>query len=175
MTTHHAVSAVIGLDRVALSRLDRPDERAREHDLAGLERKVKRGELSHEPGDAICGMVEHACREPSLLDDAVAITERTDPTHICIERTKWPAAGDDAGIGGIVRDGVDDLARGLGRRADALDARVEDLERRDDEIGGVEDIEDRAIFSPEPRLHHEGELGLDPRRDETLARHLATV
>src|SRR5690349_6509625 len=39
VAAHRAVGAVIGLDRVALARLDRTDERAGQHDLACLERE----------------------------------------------------------------------------------------------------------------------------------------
>src|SRR5580692_4854115 len=110
MATHHSVGAVVGLDRVALSGFERPNEGSREHDLAGLERGIERAELADEPGNAVRRMIEHTRGEPGLLDDAVAVAKRADPAHVRIEGTERPAADHDPGIRRVIRDGVDDLA-----------------------------------------------------------------
>jgi len=58
-------------------------------------------------------MVEHAGGEAGLLDDAVPAEHRPDPAQVDLVRTHRPAPGDDAGAGGEVGDGVEDLARRL--------------------------------------------------------------
>src|ERR1700759_4724984 len=48
---HRALSAITGLDCVALAGLDRTDEGTGQHDLARLERQPVRRDLVGEPGD----------------------------------------------------------------------------------------------------------------------------
>src|SRR5215475_9146983 len=49
VTAHRAVGSVVGLDRVALARLDRTDERSRQHHLARFERQTIGRDLVGEP------------------------------------------------------------------------------------------------------------------------------
>src|SRR5581483_6628023 len=108
-----AVSAIIGLDCVALAGLDRTDEGTRQHDLTRLERKPVRRDLVGEPGDSGRRMIEHAGGKAGLLQLAVAEAQRTDPAQIGIERPDRPPAEHDAGVRCVVGDGVVDLARCL--------------------------------------------------------------
>ena len=52
-----------------------------------------------------------------------------------------------------------------------MHARLQDLERRRDVVGGVEHVEDGAIRPAQRRLQHEGELDLDPWRVEAIERN----
>ena len=54
---------------------------------------------------------------------------------------------------------------------DPLDPGVQDFQRGHDEIGRVEHVEHRAVRARKPRLHDEGEFGLDAGADETVGRH----
>ena len=54
---------------------------------------------------------------------------------------------------------------------DALDARVQDFQRRHDEIGRVEHVEHGAIGAREALAHDEGEFGFHARGDEAIGRH----
>ena len=63
--------------------------------------------------------------------------ERADPAQVCVEWTDRPAAEHDAGIRGIVGDGVVDFSGRFGLGIDAFDPRVQNLQRRDDEVGGL--------------------------------------
>ncbi len=108
-------------------------------------------------------MVEHAGGKAGFFQLAVAIAQRADPAQVGIQRPHRAAAQHDAGIGRVVGDGIEDLARRFGLRIDPLDPGVEDFQRRHHEIGGVEHVEHRAVGPGEPLLHDEGEFGLDPR------------
>src|SRR5579859_3169008 len=141
ITTHRAVGSIVGLDCVALAGLDRTDEGAGEHDLARLQRQSMRRDLVREPRDRGGGMIEHAGGKPGLFQLAVLEAERADPAEISIKRLDRTPAEHDAGIGRVVRDGVEDFSRSLGLGIDALDARVQNLQRRHDKIGCVQDVE----------------------------------
>ena len=88
------------------------------------------------------GMVEDAGAEPGLLDLGIARDDRAHPAHVDLVGPHGAAADDDAGIGGIVGDRVDDGAGLLRLRIDAQDAGIEDFERRRDVVRGVEHVED---------------------------------
>src|SRR5580693_6690585 len=90
IATDRAVGAIVGLDCVAPAGLDRTDERSRQHDLACFQRKPVAGDRVGEPRDGGCGMIEHACGEPGLLQLAVAKTQRADPAQVGIERPQRP-------------------------------------------------------------------------------------
>src|SRR3954451_16379968 len=60
VTADRAVGSIVGLDGVALARLDRPDERSCQHHLTGFERQPVRRDLVGEPGDRGRGMIEDA-------------------------------------------------------------------------------------------------------------------
>ena len=86
-------------------------------------------------------MVEHAGGKPGLFQLAVTIAQRADPAQVGIQRPQRAAAEHDAGVGGIVGDGVEDLSRRLGYGIDPLDPGVQYFQRGDDEIGRVEHVE----------------------------------
>src|SRR5512142_2571896 len=67
-----AERAEIRMQRVALLCEHDARERARKHDLAGLEGVPVRADLISEPGDAERGMPEHAGGKPGLLDLGIA-------------------------------------------------------------------------------------------------------
>src|SRR5712672_3550978 len=50
VTAHRAIRTIVGLDRVAFAGFDRPDERSRQHHLAGLKRKSVGRDLVGKPG-----------------------------------------------------------------------------------------------------------------------------
>jgi hypothetical protein len=106
---------------------------------------VMRREAVGEPGDAIGGMIEHAGRKPGLLDLAVAEQQRADPAHVRIHRAERPAAEHQRGIRRVVRDRVQDFSGLAGLGIDAVHARLQNLERGRDVVGGVEHVEDGAI------------------------------
>src|SRR6266568_9590379 len=103
------------------------------------------GALVGEPGHACGGMVEYAGSKPGFLELAVAKAQRADPAQVGILRTDRAAAEHDAGVCGVVGDGVEDFSRRLGLRIDPLDPCVENLQRRHHEVGGIEHVEHRAV------------------------------
>src|SRR5271166_2411655 len=64
VTAHRTIGTIVGLNCVALAGLDRADEGAGQHHLAGFERKPERSDLVGEPGHAGGGMIEHAGGKP---------------------------------------------------------------------------------------------------------------
>ena len=93
-------------------------------------------------------MTEHSDRKARLLDVAVERESSTDPRQIELARIKVATAGDDAGAGGIVRDRVEHFTRIARLRIRALTARVDELERGDDIVGGSEHVLDGDVLSP---------------------------
>jgi len=106
------------------------------------------------------------------------IADRASKAHgpaLLFERPQRAAAEHDAGIGGIVGDGIEDLSRRFGHGIDPLDPRVQYFQRGNDEVGRVEHVEHRAVGPGQPRLHDEGKFRFDPRADETVRRHEAAI
>ncbi len=141
----------------------------------GFEREPVRRDLVGEPGHGGGGMIEHAGGEPGFFQLAVAIAQRADPAQIRVERAQGTAAEHNAGIGRVVGDGVEDLARRFGFAVDPLDPGVENFQRRHHEIRRVEHVEQGAAGSGQPLLHHKGKLGLDPRADKAVRWHEAAI
>src|SRR5262249_61270647 len=115
-----AERAKVGVQRVALVREHHPRKRAREHEMARLERNPMASELVGEPCDAERGMTEHAGRNASLLDLGILVHDAADPAQVDVERPHRPTAADDAGRRPIVGNRVENLAR-------VLQARIDDL------------------------------------------------
>ena len=133
------------------------------------------GDLVREPGNAGRRMVEHAGGEAGFLDHAVLEQHRAGPAKIDRVRADRATAEDDPGVGGEVRDRVEDLAHCLVVAVELLDPGIDDLERRADVLGRGEDVE-HADAGPAQRLaEDEGELDLDPRRDEARDRNVAAL
>src|SRR3569833_2184074 len=82
VTTHDSMRPVIGDNGVAVTRLDRPDERASQHDLAGVDAAAKSSQPVGQPDDAARRMIEHAGAEPGLLDNLVARNDGAHPAQI---------------------------------------------------------------------------------------------
>ena len=120
-------------------------------------------------------MVEHAGGKAGFFQLPVAIAERADPAQVGIQRADRPAAEHDAGIRGVVGDGVENLSRRFGLRVDPFDAGVQNFQRRHHEVGGIEHVEHRAVRARQPLLHDEGEFGLDARGDKAVGRHQAAI
>jgi hypothetical protein len=125
-----------------------------------------------EPGDAIARMVEHAGGETRLLDFAVAADDGADAAHVGRNAVgpERPAAEHERGVGGVVRDGVENGPRPLGFRIEALNARIENLECGRDVGGGIEHVVERAVGAGERARQHEGELGFDAQLQEAIGR-----
>src|SRR3569833_816256 len=92
VAAHRAVGAIVGLNCVALAGLDRTDEGAGEHDLAGLQCKAERCSLVGKPGHGGRGMIEHAGGKAGLLEQAEPEAENTEPAQIRFERADRVAA-----------------------------------------------------------------------------------
>src|SRR5580700_5695845 len=99
--------AEIGVQRIALARMDHAGERAGEHQVPGLERDAVLAELVGEPGHSQGRMTEHAGGNAGLLDLGVAIHDAADPAQIDVHRADRPATDHDAGSGAIVRHRVE--------------------------------------------------------------------
>jgi hypothetical protein len=173
MQVDRAEPPVVDGEDVAAHGGRRPRERAAEDDVAGFEPLAVRRDLVGEPGDAVAGMVEHAGGKARLLDDAVLRQDRADPAQVDLAGPHRRAAGDDAGVGGEVGDGVEHLARCLRLAVELLDARVDDLDRRRDDVGRREHVGERHAGAAQRPREDEGELDLDARRDEALDRDRA--
>src|SRR5665213_1739672 len=151
-----AEAAEIGMHGVALLREHHAGERAGEHKVPRLERGADLAQFVGEPGDAKRRMAEHAGGKPGLLDLGIAVHDAADPAQVDVERPDRAAAERDAGGGAIVGHRVADLAL-------ILDARIDDLDRRDDIFGGAQDFGE-ADTGPEQALaHDEAKLNLDAR------------
>src|SRR5882757_4922763 len=85
------------MQRVALAGEHHPGERARQHQMAGLERDAVLAELVGKPGHAQGRMTEHAGRHAGLLDFRILVHDAADPAQIDVERPDRPAADHDAG------------------------------------------------------------------------------
>src|ERR1700722_1790801 len=123
----------IGVQRIALARMDHAGERAGEHDVAGLERHAVLAELVGEPGDAKRRMAEHAGGDAGLLDLGVAVHDAADPAQVDVHRPDRAAADHNDGGGAVVRHRVEYLAR-------ILQPGIDDLERRHDIFGGAQHV-----------------------------------
>ena len=64
-----------------------------------------------QPHDAEGRVAEHAGGDARFLDRAVAAAKRADPAKIDVARPDLLASADDAGVGGVVGDRVDDGSR----------------------------------------------------------------
>src|SRR5262249_43946979 len=128
-----AERAEVGVQRVALVREHHPRKRARQHEMARLERNAVASELIGEPCYAEPGMTEHAGRNAGLLDLGILVHDAADPAQVDVERADRPAADDDAGRRSIVGDRVENLAR-------VLQARIDDLDRGNDVFGRAQDL-----------------------------------
>ena len=97
-------------------------------------------------------MVEHTGRKPGLLDLAVAEQQRADPAQVRVHRADRPSAQHKRGVRRVVRDRVHHFAGLAGLGIDAVHARLQDLQRGRDVVGGVEHVEDGAIGSAQRRF-----------------------
>jgi hypothetical protein len=121
-----------------------------------------------QPGHADGGMALHAGGQAGLFDRAVLAQDGAAPGQVDLARLDLAAAQHDAGVGGVVADGVLHLAHHLGVAVELLDAGVDDLDGGRDVVGGVQHVVD----APSPsslRLQDEGQFDLDARRDEAVA------
>jgi hypothetical protein len=101
-----------------------------------FQRFAVRRDLVGQPGHAGGRVVQHRGGQAGFLDHAVLEQHGADPAQVHVHRPHRPAAQHDAGVGGEVADGVEHLAHGLGVAVELLDARVDDLDRRRDVVGG---------------------------------------
>ncbi|MNE07922.1 hypothetical protein D3C80_1005620 [compost metagenome] len=120
-------------------------------------------------------MVQHRCRHAGFFDHAVAVQQRTDPAQIQRIRFDRPAAHHHAGIGGVIGNGVEHLARTLSFRIDVMAARIDDFQSRDDVIGSVVNVEQRAVRSAQRFGQHKCQFNLDARHDKAIDRNITAV
>ena len=88
-------------------------------------------------------MIQHGRRDPRLLDHGILVQQRPHPAQIHRIGLDRQAPYDDAGIGGKVRNGIEDLARRARVAVELFDARVDDLERRRHVVRGPQHVEYR--------------------------------
>jgi hypothetical protein len=101
------------VQRVTLVREHHARKRARQHEVARLERDPVACELVGEPRHAQRGMTEHAGGNPGLLDLGILVHDAADPAQVDVERPDRPTTDDDPGRRPIVGDRVENLARVL--------------------------------------------------------------
>jgi hypothetical protein len=93
-------------------------------------------------------MALHAGGQAGLFDRAVLAQDGAAPGQVDLARMHLAAAEDDAGVGGVVADGVVDLAHHLGVAVELLDARVDDLDGRRHVVGGGQHLLDAHFALP---------------------------
>ena len=120
-------------------------------------------------------MVEHPCRKAGLLDHPVAAEQRADAAQVEHVGFRRQTADNDSGIGGIVADRVQDLARGPGFGILGMHPCVDDFDCRNHIVGGAQDIENRRLCSFQAAPEHKGQLDLDLGRDEPRGRNVAAL
>src|SRR5262249_16831242 len=163
-----AECAEVSVQRVALIREHHARERARQHEMTGLERNPRAGELIGKPGHPERGVTKHAGRNAGLLDLGILVHDAADPAQIDVERLDRPAAHDDASRRSIVGHRVENSAR-------VLQASVDDLDRGNDVFGGAQHLGESDAGPLQRLAHDEGELDLDPRPAIILVRNLGAV
>src|SRR5689334_837467 len=114
-----------------------------------------RSDFVGKPGNAERGMAKNARGEPGFLDFGVAVHDAADPTQIDIHRTDRTTAHRNTGSGAVIRNSVDDLAL-------ILEARVNDLDRRDHVLGRPQNVSKTDARTLQRLAHDESELHLDP-------------
>lgn len=120
-------------------------------------------------------MVEHTGRKSRFLDHRIARDDRPHPAHVDRIGAHGAAAEDEAAIGGIVGDRIDEDARLLCFRIRADDPAVENFQRRHDIIRGVQDLDDVDPRAFEPGFHDERDLRFDPWLDEAIGGYACAV
>jgi hypothetical protein len=95
-----------------------------------------------------------------------------DPGPVDGARVGAAGADHDAGVGGVVADGVEHLAHRLGVAVELLDAGVDDLDGGRDVVGSGQHLLDVNMGAAQVALEHEGQFDLDARRDEAAGGNL---
>ena len=116
-------------------------------------------------------MVEHGGGDARLLDLPVAPQHRRHPWDVDLVHVEALVGDDDAGVGGVVGDRVDDRPRRSGIGILHLDAGVEDLDRRRHVRRRLEHVLELAVRAAQLDAEHERQLDLDPWCDEAVERH----
>jgi hypothetical protein len=75
----------------------------------------------------------------------------------------------------LAGDGVKNLSRRLGLRIDPLDTCIQNLQRRHDEVGRVQHVEQGATGAGKALLHNERQFRFHPRGDEAVGWHRPTI
>ena len=105
-------SQVPVVDMKGITRLsvDWSGKRTAEDQLSGLKGHFMRRELVGEPGDAIGRMIEHGGGDAGLLERAVAIKQRGNPSQVHIQRPRRISTKHDSSARRVVGHGVGDPA-----------------------------------------------------------------
>src|SRR4029077_17478790 len=83
--------AEIGVQRIALFGKHHARERARQHQMAGLERDSVASQLVCKPRNPERRVAEHPGGDAGLLDLGILVHDAADPAQVEVERTDRPA------------------------------------------------------------------------------------
>ncbi|CUR69699.1 hypothetical protein BN2877_51390 [Achromobacter xylosoxidans] len=120
-------------------------------------------------------MVQDAGGHAGFFDHRVARQDRADPAQVQFADLHRPAAHHHAGVGRVVGDGVEHLARALAVGVDAVRAGIDDLQRRDHVVDRVVHLEQRHVRALQALAQHEGQLHFQARQDEAAGGNVAAV
>ncbi len=163
------------MEGIASAGRHRAGERSAEDDLARFKLHVVWRKFVCQPRHAVRRVVKHACGDASLFNHAVAVEQGGDPAQIQLVGLNRAAAENHASVGGVVGDGVEHFARALGFRVNVVAAGVNQLQRGDDVIRSVIDVEDGAVRAAQRFRQHERQLHFDARDDKAIDGDIAAV
>src|ERR1035437_1526045 len=170
-----AKRAVVDVEGVPATGRYRPGKRSGQDDLPWLQRYAVLRKTLGQPGNAIGRVIQHAGSDTGFFDYAIAVEQGGNPAQIDIHRLDRPTAHDDAGIGGVVGNGVHHFARALAVRVNPLRTGIDQFQRRNHVVGGGEYVQHADVFTFQAVLQDEGQLNLDHRHDEAVKRNLSTI
>ena len=120
-------------------------------------------------------LVLSAWHRTTFLDDAVLVEQGAAPAQVDRIGLDWPTAHHDAGVGRVVCDGVQHLARHIGHAVDLFDACVDDLDDGRYVVGRGEHVKAAYVGATQVALQDEGEFDFDPRESETCGRNVGAL
>ena len=120
-------------------------------------------------------MAKYGRGDAGILDNSVAMNKRRHPAQINGIGANPVVTQNQAGIGRIVRNGIEDLARRSRARIDPADAGIDNFNRRSDIVGGVHDVFYRAIGARQALLENKSQLDFDARLDKAREGDVAVI
>ena len=125
------------------------------------------------PGHRKGGIIQHACAKPGFFHLAVARHNGPGPAWIKRTGAHGMAPGDDACVGSIVGNSIDDGSGFAGCRVCAQDAGIKDFQGWCFVICGIQHIGAGDARALQRRFQDEGQFHLDPWLDETVRRNVS--